>query len=261
MAPNWMKVDEIDFNSLLLLERIQIKWLFDFVSKKDLTIALAGNSIIRWYFENKCPEIKGKLKDISNTENGEFSAEEIRADESDEMQQIEDWLVYAIDPAIYDKQKFLEWDSNELTSITNYNNKVVLDIGSGTGRLAFTVAKNAKSMFCIEPVANLRDYLKSKAKKYGSRNVYVVDGLITELPFPDQFADITMGGHVFGDDLEKEYQELMRVTKKNGIVILCPGNIDKDNAIHDFLMESGFMWSRFEEPTDGMKRKYWKIKK
>jgi hypothetical protein len=52
----------------------------------------------------------------------------------------------------------------------------------------------------------------------------------------------------------------MRVTKKSGMIILCPGNIDKDNATHDFLIEKGFMWSRFEEPNDGMKRKYWKEK-
>lgn len=67
-----------------------------------------------------------------------------------------------------------------------------------------------------------------------------------------------MGGHVFGDTPEEEYKELLRVTKPGGMIILCPGNGDKDNEIHRFLVDKGFEWSRFEEPRDGIKRKYWK---
>jgi MFS transporter, DHA3 family, macrolide efflux protein len=42
------------------------------------------------------------------------------------------------------------------------------------------------------------------------------------------------------------------------MIIICPGNSDKDNDVHAFLIEKGFSWSRFEEPRDGWKRKYWK---
>jgi hypothetical protein len=52
---------------------------------------------------------------------------------------------------------------------------------------------------------------------------------------------------------------MARVTKPGGMVILCPGNNDRDNEAHDFLTSRGFAWSRFEEPGDGMKRKYWKV--
>jgi calcineurin-like phosphoesterase family protein len=49
-----------------------------------------------------------------------------------------------------------------------------------------------------------------------------------------------------------------RVTKVGGMIILCPGNNDTDNDTHSFLViNQGFMWSRFEEPRDGWKRKYW----
>ncbi len=30
-----------------------------------------------------------------------------------------------------------------------------------------------------------------------------------------------------------------------------------DNDSHHFLVSQGFAWSRFEEPRDGWKRKYW----
>jgi ubiquinone/menaquinone biosynthesis C-methylase UbiE len=85
-----------------------------------------------------------------------------------------------------------------------------------------------------------------------------VDGLITAIPFPDHFADITMGGHVFGDFPAAELVELVRVTKTGGQIILCPGNNDTDDARHEFLLSHSFSWSRFEEPRDGLKRKYWK---
>lgn len=176
------------------------------------------------------------------------------------LKAIADWLVYILCPENYDNQEFLTWNKIELSSITNFYAKTVLDIGSGTGKLAFIGAEQAKSVFCIEPVGNLRDYIKNKAKLRGIKNIYVVDGLITSIPFPDEFSDITMAGHVFGDEPDIEYEELMRVTKLNGKVILCPGNVDKDNDIHKYLVNKGFKWARFEEPGDGIKRKYWKNK-
>jgi SAM-dependent methyltransferase len=260
MAANWIDVSDLSIYHLLLLEKVQIAWLFDFIREKDIGTVLWAHPLIQWYFEKKCPEITDTMKNILKNHNHEASNNEIREAELSILRRIADWIVYATDPKIYDNLEFLKWDSHELTSITDYNNKIVLDIGSGTGRLAFTVADQAKTIFCIEPLSNLRDYIKEKANKKRLNNIFVMDGLITSIPFPKNFSDITITGHVFGDELAKEYRELMRVTKKSGMIILCPGNIDKDNATHDFLIEKGFMWSRFEEPNDGMKRKYWKEK-
>jgi SAM-dependent methyltransferase len=100
--------------------------------------------------------------------------------------------------------------------------------------------------------------LKEKARARGLRNVYPADGLITDIPFPDGFADVTLEGHVFGDLPEEEYHEMARVTRPEGLVILCPGGTDRDTEAHRFLVAQGFEWSRFEEPGEGTKRKYWK---
>jgi ubiquinone/menaquinone biosynthesis C-methylase UbiE len=67
-----------------------------------------------------------------------------------------------------------------------------------------------------------------------------------------------MGGHVFGDKPQQELLEIERVTKSGGVVILCPGNNDVDNQTHHLLIDHSYSWSRFEEPQDGWKRKYWK---
>lgn len=174
------------------------------------------------------------------------------------LRSINDLLVCVLDPAIYDAQPFLDWDSQELLSLVNFRNKVVIDVGAGTGRLTMTVAPFAANVFSVEPVANLRRYLKAKAEQQGWKNVFPVDGLITAMPFPDQFAEIVLAGHVFGDDPEQEYRELLRVARPGGIIILCPGNRDLENETHQFLTSVGFKWSCFEEPGAGRMRKYWK---
>jgi ubiquinone/menaquinone biosynthesis C-methylase UbiE len=155
----------------------------------------------------------------------------------------------------------LQWDSNELLSIVDFNGKVVLDIGAGTGRLAFVAAPKAKVVYTVEPVSNLRFYLREKAARLGIRNLYPVDGLITQIPFADNFADVVISGHVFPDISAEQIaatDEIGRVIKTGGMVVHCPGNIDEDNATHRFLLDEGYRWGRFEEPADGWRRKYWK---
>ena len=184
--------------------------------------------------------------------------EQIRQAELKILNTINDLLVYVVDPTIYDAQPFLGWDSDELRKLTDFNGKIVIDIGSGTGRLVFVAAESASVVFAVELANNLRRYIKQKAQELKLPNVYPVDGLITDLPFPAGFSDITMGGHVFGENPGAEYAEMMRVTKSGGMLILCPGSSLTDTKAHEFLASHGFSWSVFEEPKDGMKRKYWK---
>jgi len=254
-----MDVSAMPFDALLLLERVQIKWLVDFMSGDELAVALDANPVVRWYLGKKCPERRETIDGLARRAGGKGGAGRVREAELGVLASIADWLVYLVDPEAYDRQPFLEWDDRELLSLADFAGKVVLDIGAGTGRLAFAAAGAAKTLYCVEPVGNLRDRIRAKAREKGLGNVYAVDGLITEIPFPEGFADIAMGGHVFGDEPEAEYRELCRVAKPGGSVILCPGNNDRDNEVHAFLTAMGFEWARFEEPGDGMKRKYWKV--
>ena len=260
MPVNWMDVSGLSFNTLLLLERVQLSWFPGWVPEKELAIALRANPVVEWYLRHKCPELNEWLDGLFPQVNKSqvFGPGEVRQAEETILKSINDLVVYVVDPEVYDTQGFLGWDTEELTSLIEFAGKTVIDVGSGTGRLAMVAAESAAAVYAVEPVANLRHYLKEKARAQGFNNLYPVDGLITDIPFADGFADVTMGGHVFGEYIEEEYREMVRVTKPGGIVALCPGNVDKDNEVHKFLVSEGFDWARFLEPEDDMKRKYWK---
>lgn len=263
MPVNWIDVQHLSFNSLLLLEREQLSWFPGWLNEGELGLALLANPVVGWYMRHKCPEIENWVEEVSERAraNTPVSLERARQAELNILAQINDLLVYAVDPTIYDSQPFLNWDSGELRSLADWQGKLVVDIGSGTGRLAFVAAEaGARAVFAVEPVANLRNYIRQKAAAQELDNVFTMDGLITRLPFPDDFMDITMGGHVFGDAPQAECEEMMRITKPGGKVILCPGSSTSEGPAHDYLAAQGFEWAWFEEPGDGPKRKYWKVK-
>ena len=48
------------------------------------------------------------------------------------------------------------------------------------------------------------------------------------------------------------------MARPGGMIILCPGTSDTENAAHAYLVSQGFEWFCFEEPHEGAKMKYWK---
>jgi SAM-dependent methyltransferase len=261
MALDWIDVTNLSFNTLLLLEREQLAWLPGWLPEPELATALKANPAVEWYLRNKNPDLNPWVDEVLSQAKPNPTPEEVRAAEETILWAINDLVVYAVDPQIYEDLPFLGWDEAELTSLTDFRGKTVIDIGAGTGRLAFVAAEaGAQTVFAVEPVGNLRRFIKEKAHKRGLDNVFAVDGLITEITFPNGFADVVMGGHVFGDNPEVECVEMARVTCKGGMIILCPGNNDEDEGWHQFLVAQGFEWSRFIEPPKSVKRKYWKTK-
>lgn len=257
MSLGWIKdFTKYDVNCLLLLEKKQISWIDETYANEIWAKVFQTNPHIAWYFINKCPS---KASWVNSMLNYKSNIDKEIADKT-VLKFIEDWLVFVTNPSLYDNLTFVTWDEKELTSLIDFNTKRIIDIGSGTGKQAFAVANNTNKVYCVEPVGNLRDYLIEKASNKGLKDFYVVDGVMTKIPFEDEFSDITMSGHVFGDNLEEEYQEMFRVTKPGGMIILIPGNIDEDNEVHHFLINKGFKYDHFLEPTDGYKRKYWLTK-
>ncbi|MEE4193954.1 MAG: class I SAM-dependent methyltransferase [Anaerolineae bacterium] len=259
MSVNWLDVTPLSFNTLLLLERVQIGWLPGWPPEKEMAIALHANPVVRWYLIHKNPDIRDWVRRICDENSPSQDPTATRIAEEAVMRSLNDLLTYAVDPDIYAQQEFLTYADDELLEITDFKHKVVLDIGAGTGRLTFVAAKaGAKAIFAVEPVENLRRYILKEAEKLGLSNVYAVDGIITCIPFYDGFADVVMGGHVFGDFMEEEYVECVRVTKPGGMVIYHPGSTLRQVEAHEFLTRKGFDSKEFLEPPELIVRKYWK---
>lgn len=264
MALKWREnIRETDVNTILLLDDLHFSYLKLDGINKNLAHIINHYPYIGWFIKNKLPDYSDWVDSMIEYAKNEPEPSNMNTVIGDFFENIFDWVIYVTDPNDYHKLSFVGWDENEMLCLTDFSDKVVVDIGSGTGKQAFAAAKTAKTVYCVEPVWNLRQYLKKRAKAENHDNIYVVDGTVTELPYADAFADIVTSGHVVGDDIDAEIKEMERITKKGGMVIMCPGNNDADNSFHKQIISHGYSWDRFLEPGNddgsGLKRKYWKI--
>jgi hypothetical protein len=138
MPQNWMDVSHLSFNTVLLLERVQLSWLPGRLPEPELSVALKANPAVEWYLRHKCPELNGWLDQVTSTvaQDKVADAAAIRRAEVTVLAAMTDLIVYVVDPAVYDTQPFLRWDSHELTSLADFRGKTVIDVGAGTGRHA-----------------------------------------------------------------------------------------------------------------------------
>ncbi len=255
-APQWVDVSELSFEVLLLLEDPHLHWFPRDWPGDELGVALRHNRSVWDSFRVRLRG-EGAWLDELVARAPQVDPEGLRRCEVAVMRAVCDWIVYVHRPEAYDAQPFLRWDDAELLTLVDPRDKVVVDVGSGTGRLLEPLIAEVASAFAVEPIRHLRSYLKRKFAEHAHK-LNVLDGFITDLPLPASSCDIVLAGHVVGDDPERELSELERVARPGGRVVLCPGNNDVDDGVHEVIASRGYEWSVFEEPGDGLKRKYWK---
>ena len=177
---------------------------------------------------------------------------------------IADLVVYNKCPDAYDALPFHSWNFAEVVQIAPLTGKVVVDVGSGTGRVALEAALTAETVFAVEPVARLRKFIREKAARNGQRNVHVIDGVGHDIPLPDDLADVVITSHALGWNLEFELAEFERIAASNGSIVHCPGTAENpgnagETMQHNRLIseEWEYEFARYRE-ADGWKRKYWK---
>jgi ubiquinone/menaquinone biosynthesis C-methylase UbiE len=246
MFYNWIKPEEFSFNSFLLMDRWIIRMMCrNYIGygefNKHLGIALAYNPAVKWYFLNRCPESKPFLENLTVGVPEDLSSEEVRKAEVFVIREMETSIVYVY-PELMNKNcdYIYAWDKNLLFELADFTDKLVLDIGSGTGRLAFAAAEKAKRVYASEPVDMLREYLRDKIKCENIKNVIVLDGTVEQIPFEDNTFDIVMSGHVVGDNYDLEIEELSRVVKSGGYIIDCIGEDSIKREPKEELLKRGF---------------------
>ena len=157
------------------------------------------------------------------------------------LESVEDFLIYTTPELMEDQCDFIRgWSKAHLSELTDFTGKIVLDVGAGSGRLTFAAAEKAAWVYASKPVGTLCGFMREKSVKEGINNVRVFDGLVTELPFPDDTFDVVMSGHVVGDDWNGEVEELTRVCKPGGWLPDCPGDSERDLAPKPELTSQGW---------------------
>jgi len=233
----WINPNEYSFNSLLLLERFQIRLMMgpnnwqmkDMKWKENMGIALNANPAVQWYLSHRCPEYAELLAELSANAPAVTDAEQVRSAEVHALSSVVDWVTFTTPEVMSELCEWIYgWNKDTLFELVDLAGKTVLDVGAGSGRLAFAAAEKAAWVYASEPVETLREFMRDKIKTEGIKNVRVLDGLVTELPFPDDTFDVVMSGHVVGDDYDSEIAEITRVCKSGGWVLGCSGGRYED---------------------------------
>jgi len=254
----------LNIEDLLFLESFQIRYLPDRVPKQEFAVLLSANPIIHRYLVAMYPPISNFIDSIIKENIAAKNNKTVDENCNDLLWEIADLLIYNKYPKIYDANVEFFWNIDEIISAKSLNGKIVIDAGAGPGKLAFKAAQFAETVFAVEPAQGFRRFMKEKARSENVKNLFIVDGFLESIPFPDKSADVLMTSQAIGWNLEAELREIERVLKPNGCAIHLFWNSepDSENMINDYLTSSEWNYSCTEyQVPKGIKLKYHKTMK
>ena len=124
----------------------------------------------------------------------------------------------------------------KLLSIDNIKDKVVADLGCGTGFVSLALANEASIVFSVDNSINMLKELKTSALKRELKNIYPIKSSLDNLALFDESLDATFINmalhHV--KNAKKAIEEMYRVIKKDGFVVISD------------VMEHNGEWAREE---------------
>ena len=265
MSYNWIDGKDYTMNCFLLFDRWAMKWIFTDCGeyewfdaggrdyRLEMAKALYKYPHVAWYVRMKAPECAAFMDEVQAIPYGDWTEEEMRDAETWILQAHETFVVYVY-PEVMNRVNYIRnWDEKYLHELADLTDKIVLDVGSGTGRLAFAAAKKAKRVYASEPCDCLREYMRDRIRAEGIQNVKVLDGEVMNLPYEDDTFDAVLSGHVIGDFYDEEIAEITRITKDGGWLVICNGDDEfRREAPNKELTSRGFEWFRHESTEGGI---------
>ena len=167
----WMNPEDYAFDAMLRMERFQIRLMLEYLegeTETALAVSLKANPKVAWVFEHKCPEMAEKVRALIAGASEGLAPEQVRAAEVYVLGAFEDFVIYTTPEVMEEKCDFIYgWKKERLFELCDLEGKTVLDVGSGTGRLAFAAAEKAAFVVASEPVDSLREFMRDEiARKH-----------------------------------------------------------------------------------------------
>lgn len=124
-------------------------------------------------------------------------------------------------------------------------NSKVLEIGTGTGIIAFAIADKVKSITAIDYAPEMIKLANSKLVGSSFNNIEFKVNSATNIEQPDKSFDVIIASNIFHllPKPEKALKEIIRLLTDNGKVILptyCHGQNIKTRFISGIMSLSGF---------------------
>jgi len=142
-------------------------------------------------------------------------------------------VLYRDYPKVYDrfaKVKKKPSVSEVLPKMFYLKDKIIVDVGSGTGLSTFNLAKHAKYVVGIEPEDSMRNLAMKNAKKRNIKNVEFIKGMAEDIPLNNGSVDVvvavTAASFYKRENIEQFVGEAERILTDDGLTIsvdVAPG--------------------------------------
>lgn len=139
-------------------------------------------------------------------------------------------ILYRDYPEVYEEfSSMTKSESKRIQDLFNFKDKVVADIGSGTGRSTFNIASIAKEVIGVEVEKSMREIAERIAEEKHLGNVRFVEGDARSIPIQDNSVDMVIGITlaIYPPEGFRDFvREATRITKNGGMVItenVAPG--------------------------------------
>jgi len=133
----------------------------------------------------------------------------------------------------YDERRFSKdlqqiWHEHDIEIVKEFldieNNKKILEVAAGTGRVAVNICSDGGRIICIELAEDMLRAGVKKGREVGARRCVWVRGDAFQLPFGDETFDglyaVRFLNIFKGDQLKKVCLEFERVVKTDGILVV-----------------------------------------